>query len=162
MDKAKKWLKNNIRGSESHGLVASSGAHRLRPHGINIKSSIDPKFWFLNPNDDIRSSGFLEEAATEFDIQGLELDWVCLSWDANLRIENNEWIYKNFRGTEWQSINDQTRKMYLKNSYRVLMTRARQGMIIFIPPGDDNDRTRKKEFYDGVYNYFSSLGVSTI
>ena len=162
IDTAKDWLKANARGTESLGLVASSGAYRLRPHGINIKSTIDPKTWFLNPNNDIRAAGFLEEAATEFDIQGLELDWVCVAWDANMRRVEGEWIYKNFRGTKWQSIKDERRLLYLKNSYRVLLTRARQGMVLFIPEGDDNDQTRKKEYYNGVYDYFKEIGINAI
>ena len=104
----------------------------------------------------------MEEVATEFDIQGLELDWVCVAWDANMRRVNGEWVYKNFRGTEWQSINDLNRLMYLKNSYRVLLTRARQGLILFIPEGDENDRTRKPKYYDGVFEFYKDMGINII
>lgn len=159
---AKKWLREKSRGTESIGIVASSGAYRLRPYGIDIKSSITPQNWFLNPNDDIRSSGFLEEIATEFDIQGLELDWVCVAWDANMRIENNKWIYKNFWGTIWRNTINEDDIKYQKNSYRVLMTRARQGMILFIPNGDEQDITRKHDYYDGVYKYFRDIGIPAI
>jgi len=162
IDTAKKWLRQKARGSERMGLVASSGAYRLRPHGINVKTSIDPKNWFLNSKDDVRSSYYLEEAATEFDIQGLELDWTCVAWEADFRFNNTHWEYKNFRGTAWQNVNDVKRQQYLKNAYRVLLTRARQGMIIFVPEGSNNDMTRKPEFYDPTYMYLMEIGLPTI
>ena len=162
IDTAKHWLRLKARGGEGLGLTASSGAYRLKPYGIHVKSAIEPKTWFLNKKDDVRSAGFLEDVATEFDIQGLELDWTCVAWDANLRKIDNGWEFKNFRGTEWQNINDATRQRYLLNSYRVLLTRARQGMIIFIPDGDESDRTRKPEFYNPVYEYFKQCGVLCI
>lgn len=162
IDTAKQWLKSKSRGGESMGMTASSGAYRLKPYGIHIKSAIEPKIWFLNTKDDVRSAGFLEDVATEFDIQGLELDWTCVAWDANLRKDQNTWGYKNFRGTEWQNINNEIRKRYLLNAYRVLLTRARQGMVIFIPEGDSSDRTRLPEFYNPVYQYFMDCGVPCI
>ena len=158
LETAKKWLKSQSRGNERIGLIASSGALRLRPHGIHIKSSIDPKNWFLNDKNDVRSSFYLEEAATEFDIQGLELDWTCVGWDADFRFYNNNWIYKKFRGSTWQNVKDKTRRQYLKNAYRVLLTRARQGMIIFIPEGNNDDITRQCDFYDQTYNYLRAIG----
>ncbi len=162
LDKAKQWLRTKARGGEGMGLTASSGAYRLKPYGIYIKSVIEPKTWFLNNSNDVRSAGFLEDVATEFDIQGLELDWTCVAWDANLRKNSGGWEYKNFRGTEWQNINDKVRKRYLLNAYRVLLTRARQGMIIFIPEGSETDRTRLPEFYNPVYEYFKDCGVPCI
>ena len=162
LEKAKLWLRSKARGGEGFGLTASSGAYRLKPYGVHIKSAIDPKTWFLNSSNDVRSSGFLEDVATEFDIQGLELDWTCVAWDANLRKTNGAWEYKNFRGTEWQNINDEVRKRYLLNTYRVLLTRARQGMVIFIPEGCATDRTRLPEFYNPVYEYFIKCGVQCI
>ena len=144
------------------GVVASSGAYRLRPHGIHVKTSIDPKNWFLNNKEDVRSSYYLEEAATEFDIQGLELDWTCVAWEADFRFNNSRWEYKNFRGSAWQNVNDVTRSQYLKNAYRVLLTRARQGMVIFVPEGNNEDMTRKPEFYDSTYNYLKGIGLPTI
>ncbi|MHC5213017.1 MAG: DUF2075 domain-containing protein, partial [Planctomycetota bacterium] len=125
---ARAWLKKKSRGTERHGLVASSGAMRLKPFGVHVKSKVDPPNWFLNDKEDIRSSYFLEEAATEFDIQGLELDWTCVCWDADLRLNNRQWQYKSFRGRSWNNVNDDIRKLYLKYAYRVLLTRARQGM----------------------------------
>lgn len=162
IETAKQWLKSKARGGEGLGLTASSGAYRLKPYGIHVKSAIEPKTWFLNSKSDVRSAGFLEDVATEFDIQGLELDWTCIAWDANLRKMNDGWEFKNFRGTEWQNINDAVRRRYLLNTYRVLLTRARQGMIIFIPEGDESDRTRKPEFYNPVYEYFKECGVPCI
>ena len=162
IDTAKHWLNSKARGGEGLGLTASSGAYRLKPYGIHIKSAIEPKTWFLNSRSDVRSAGFLEDVATEFDIQGLELDWTCIAWDANLRKIDNGWEFKNFRGTEWQNINDVIRRRYLLNAYRVLLTRARQGMIIFIPDGDESDRTRKPEFYNPIYEYFIQCGVQCI
>ena len=162
LKEAKKWLKSKARGGESLGIICSSGARRLRSYGIDVKSNIEPTTWFLNEKMDVRSSGFLEEVATEFDIQGLELDWTCVAWDSNLRKNGNNWDFKNFKGTEWQNINRDEKKRYLLNSYRVLLTRARQGMVIFIPEGDITDRTMQPNYYEPVYQYFLQCGVPTI
>ncbi len=161
-DLAKSWLKEKSRGTERIGILASSGGVRLKPHGINAKNVIDPRHWFLNGKDDVRSSFYLEDVATEFDIQGLELDWTCVCWDADLRFINNGWDYKDFRGTSWNNINDESRKRYLKNSYRVLLTRARQGMIIFVPYGDKKDFTRAPKYYDSIYNYLKNIGIKEL
>ena len=162
LKEAKKWLMSKARGGESLGIICSSGARRLRSYGIDVKSNIEPTTWFLNEKMDVRSSGFLEEVATEFDIQGLELDWTCVAWDSNLRKNGNNWDFKNFKGTEWQNINRDEKKRYLLNSYRVLLTRARQGMVIFIPEGDITDRTMQPNYYEPVYQYFLQCGVPTI
>jgi hypothetical protein len=156
---AKEWIRNKSGGTERCGMVASSGAHRLRPHAIDVRVPINPCHWFLNPSDDIRSSNFLEEAATEFHVQGLELDWVCINWDADLRLVREDWNYHSFRGTRWQNVNKEDGKRYLLNSYRVLLTRARQGMVIFIPKGDQSDRTRLPSYYDATFEYFKELGI---
>jgi hypothetical protein len=159
---AKKWLRSQARGSERYGLIASSGAIRLKPFAINVKNSIDPINWFLNDSNDIRSSYFLEDVATEFDIQGLELDWTCVAWDADLRHNGEEWLLRSFRGAKWQVVKDEDSKRYLKNAYRVLLTRARQGMVIFVPYGSSQDETRQPHFYDETYNYLRSLGLNEI
>ncbi len=159
---AKSWLKSMARGSERYGLVASSGALRLRPLGLNVKSKIDAPYWFLNDKDDIRSSYFMEEVATEFDIQGLELDWVGVCWDGDFYFHENEWVSKNFTGTTWKNVNQDIDRSYLKNAYRVLLTRARQGMVLFIPKGNDEDVTRLNEFYDGTFEYLKSIGLKEI
>ena len=157
--RARGWLRAVSRGSERFGLVASSGAHRLRPEGIHIKSSIDPSSWFLNDRVDVRSSYYVEDVATEFDIQGLELDWVGVCWDADLRYGPSGWEPHAFRGTKWQNVRADERKLYLTNAYRVLLTRARQGMVIFVPEGDDSDPTRPKAFYDGTYEFLKRCGL---
>jgi len=154
---ARSWLKQNARGSERYGIVASSGAYRLRHDGISMKSQIDAPVWFLNGKNDVRSSFYLEEVASEFDVQGLELDWTCVCWDADFRYADNGWKHYNFKGTSWQNINSNEKRLYLKNAYRVLLTRARQGMIIFIPHGDDSDPTRPKAYYDQTYEYISKI-----
>ena len=162
LQQAKEWLRTQARGGEQYGITAYSGALRLKPEGIHIKAKIDPKNWFLNKSNDVRSSMFLEDVATEFDIQGLELDWTCVAWDPSLRIAHEEWEYKTFRGTKWQNINDAVRRRYLLNAYRVLLTRARQGMVICIPHGDQQDQTRLPEFYTPIYELFSACGVPSI
>lgn len=156
---AKSWLRSKARGSERYGLLASSGAIRLKPFAIHVKNSIDPINWFLNDDKDIRSSYFLEDVATEFDVQGLELDWTCVAWDADLRHDGTEWLRRSFRGSKWQVVNDEDARRYLKNAYRVLLTRARQGMVIFVPNGASEDETRHHGFYDGTFNYLRALGV---
>ena len=156
LDEARHWLKSQARGTERYGLVASSNALRLKPVGLNLKAAIEPVNWFLNDKDDVRSSYALEDVATEFDVQGLELDWTCMCWDINLARENDDWLIRKFVGTSWQDIAREDKRKYVLNSYRVLLTRARQGMIIFIPEGDSEDKTRKKEWYDATYNYIRS------
>lgn len=156
---ARQWLRRIARGSERYGLIASSGAHRLRPEGLQVKAKVDAATWFLNNHDDVRSSFYLEEVATEFDVQGLELDWAGVCWDADLRHDGGEWNNHVFRGTIWQRINQEDRQLYLKNAYRVILTRARQGMIIFIPKGDIADPTRLPSFYDYTADFFLSCGI---
>ena len=162
LNSAKKWLKNNAKGTERIGIVASSGGRRLRADGIDVKNEIEPANWFLNGNDDVRSSYYLEDIATEFDIQGLEIDFTCVAWDINLYHNGTEWNYQNFKGSKWQNINQDSAKKYLINSYRVLLTRARQGMIIYVPDVDNTDVTRPKDFYDKTFEYLKKCGLTTI
>lgn len=161
LSQVKSWLRSMARGSERTGLVASSGGHRLRPEGIHVKSSIDPSSWFLNDKHDVRSSYYLEDVATEFDIQGLELDWVGVCWDGDLRNVGSNWQFNAFKGSKWQTVKAETRKLYLVNAYRVLLTRARQGMVIFVPEGDAEDATRPPAYYDGTYEFLLSCGLPT-
>lgn len=159
LSSAKEWLRKKSRGTERIGIIASSGAARLKPYGLCTQIDIDACKWFLNEKGDIRSSYYLEDIATEFEVQGLELDWTCVAWDANMRYDS-EWSYKQFKGTNWQNVNSDDIAMYLKNTYRVLLSRARQGMVIFIPEGDPADSTRLPEFYDGVYNLLcNQIGI---
>jgi hypothetical protein len=162
LETAKNWLRKEARGTERFGLLASSGALRLKTIGVYPKSQIDVSNWFLNDKLDVRSSFFLEDVATEFDIQGLELDWTCVIWDANLRFDAGQWNYYDFIGTKWQKIRNSDRMMFLKNAYRVLLTRARQGMVIVIPHGDAIDETRSPRFYDGTFQFLLETGIQRI
>lgn len=160
--KAKQWLRNKARGSERYGIVVSSQAERLKPHAIDVKSPMDPIHWFLDGKKDVRSSFYLESVATEFDIQGLELDWVCVTWDADFRYTGNDWEYRSFVGDKWNFIRKVERQMYLKNAYRVLLTRARQGMVIVVPSGDEDDPTRDSAYYDPNFGYLKSIGFPVL
>ena len=162
LDKAKEWVKAQCQGTTRYGLVASSGALRLKPEGIFVKNEISVANWFLNDKDDVRSSYMLEDVVTEFDIQGLELDYTLVAWDADFRFVNGEWTYNNFSGNKWQTMHNADKILYLKNAYRVLLTRARQGMVIFIPEGSDTDHTRAREYYDGTYNYLKEIGLQEL
>lgn len=162
LQKAKEWLREKARGSERYGLIVSSQAQRLRPLAIDVRPKINPVNWFLDGKDDVRSSYYLEDVATEFDIQGLELDWACVTWDGDLRFSDKEWKTFSFRGNKWQNINSPERKKYLINAYRVLLTRARQGMAIVVPEGDPLDHTRKTEYYDSTYEYFKRIGIKLL
>lgn len=159
LHKAKLWVRSQAKGSQRYGLTASSGAKRLRKYGIWVQNKIEATNWFLNGKNDVRSSFHLEETATEFDIQGLELDWTIVCWDADLRFENGDFKHLKFVGTKWQNIKSADNILYLKNAYRVLLTRARQGFVIFVPTGDETDMTAKPEYYDGIYRYLKSVGI---
>ncbi len=160
---AKQWLRDKARGSERYGMLVSSKAYRLKPLAIDVRCKPDTVHWFLDDIDDVRSSLFLEDAASEFDIQGLELDWTCLVWDGDLRYKDGKWEFYEFNGgNRWNRINKEERKLYQLNAYRVLLTRARQGMIICVPEGNNDDNTRDPEFYDGTYMYLKSIGLEEI
>ena len=160
--RAKQWLRSQSRGSERYGIVVSSQAERLKPHAIDVKSPIDPIHWFLDSKEDVRSSYYLEDVATEFHVQGLELDWACVTWDADFRHACEGWQHWSFAGARWNRIRKPERRQYLKNAYRVLLTRARQGMVIVVPSGDLDDPTRKPEYYDPTFTYLREIGFRTI
>lgn len=162
LTKAKNWLKLQARGTERYGIVVSSNAERLKPHAIYVKSPVDPIHWFLDDKYDVRSSYYLEDVATEFAIQGLELDWSCVVWDADFRYTENGWDGRSFVGSKWNFVKKLERQMYLKNAYRVLLTRARQGMVIVVPEGDILDPTRNPDFYNPIYNYLKNIGLKEI
>lgn len=162
LNNAKKWVKDRCQGTTRYGLLASSGGVRLKPEGIFVKNEISVENWFLNSKDDIRSSYSLEDVVTEFDIQGLELDYSIVAWDADFRFDGQNWTYNSFVGNKWNTIHSNEKRLYLKNTYRVLLTRARQGMAIFIPYGNDEDNTRKREYYNKTYLYLKSLGINEI
>ena len=159
LDIARQWLRERARGSERYGIVVSSQAERLKPYALDVKTPVDPVHWFLNGKDDVRSSYYLEDVATEFHIQGLELDWSCVVWDADLRHTPKGWEHWSFRGNRWQQIRSQERRAYQKNAYRVLLTRARQGMVVVVPRGDSLDPTRVPEFYDPTFDFLKGAGI---
>ena len=178
MTKARAWLRKNIRGSQRSGVLVSKTAARFKPLAVDVLGQGDENavHWFLEDKTDIRSSNYLEDAATEIQVQGLELDYTCVLWDADLRCENGSWQYFNFNGrTAWREEAGQTessleRRKYMLNAYRVLLTRARIGMVICVPEGNSNktvdgfpeDATRLPEFYNGTYKYLKSIGLEEI
>ena len=162
LDAAKDWVRSHARGTEQYGLVASSKASRLKPHAVDIRAVVDPVKWFLNGPEDTRSSWYLEDAATEFQVQGLELDWMCVTWDADLRDTGSGWGYQEFDGVRWKNVLKDERRRYLLNAYRVLLTRARQGMVIFVPPGDRKDLTRRPEVYERGFRYLAEAGAPVL
>ena len=162
LGRARDWVRRHARGSERYGLVASSEAQRLKPHAVDVRVNVDPVKWFLSDRDDTRSSWYLEDAATEYQIQGLELDWMVVTWDADLRRIDEGWQHCSFRGNRWVHIRKPERQQYLLNAYRVLLTRARQGMVLFVPPGDQSDPTRFPELYNGVFEYLKCVGVPVL
>ena len=163
-DKAKKWVKKKARGSERYGLLASSEGKRLRGIGIWVPSEINHVGWFLNGKDNVDSSFSLEVAASEFKVQGLEIDYGILAWDADLRHTGDCFDYYRFRGSRWNHINLEQRQKYLKNAYRVLLTRARQGMVIFVPEGAsaEEDQTRSSQLYNGIFTYLKRCGIAEL
>lgn len=163
LDKAKQWLRQRARGNERYGLLVSSKAYRLKPLAIDVRCKPDTVHWFLDDINDVRSSLFLEDAASEFDVQGLELDWTCVVWDGDLRYTPDGWTFFEFNGgSKWNNIKKIDRQNYLINAYRVLLTRARQGMIICVPKGRPEDPTRRPMFYDNTYDYLKSLGIEEV
>lgn len=178
MEKAKAWLHKKVRGSERTGVLVTKESARYKPLAIHILPSGDENavHWFLEDKTDTRSSNYLEDAATEIQVQGLELDYTCLLWDADMRFENGKWGFYTFNGnTRWieqkgDTENKQEKIKYMLNAYRVLLTRARSGMVICVPTGNPNktqngfweDSTRKPEYYDGTYQYLKSVGIEEI
>lgn len=162
LETARKFLRNKNRGHRRTGLVASSGARRLKPLGLDVTAEIDVANWFLNSKEDVRSSCFLELPATEFAVQGLELDWVGLCWGDDFRKEEKDWSFHAFKGTKWQIERLKEREQFIKNKYRVLLTRGREGLIIFIPEGSETDHTRPRKNYDNTYEYLKRTGISEI
>ena len=159
---AKQWLRDHARGSERVGIVASSKAMRLKAFGLDVRVDVDPVHWFLDDRDDVRSSFYLKDIATEFQIQGLEIDWACVSWDGDLRRDAGGWSYHDFRGSRWTRVHSVVHRRYMLNAYRVLLTRSRQGMVLFVPEGDRADHTRLPEFYDESFTYLQGLGLSVV
>jgi hypothetical protein len=162
LEVAKRWVRSQSRAEQRYGLLASSRAMRLKPHAIDVRVKADPAQYFLAKTDDIRSSNYLEDCATEFQVQGLELDWTVVTWDADLRKSRDSWSCHDFRGSRWQTIKSTENRRNLINAYRVLMTRARQGMAIFVPPGSRQDPTRPPEYYEKTYDFLVEAGIQQI
>lgn len=160
---AKAWVRQRARGTERYGLLASSGARRLKPLGIVAGGMKGNECnWFLDDDQDVRSSYYLEDAASEFEVQGLELDWAIVVWDGDLIHNGNGWLYRAFKGTNWQNIRQEQDQRYRLNAYRVLLTRARQGLAIVVPEGDPIDRTRMPAYYDPTWKYLQSIGLEEL
>ena len=159
---AKEWVRNISHGTERYGIIASSGAKRLRADGVTVPKDIEIEKWFLNGKDDVNSSYFMEIAASEFKIQGLEIDYAVVVWEADYRYKDGKFTYNKFAGSSWSRIGNPIDQGYLKNSYRVLLTRARQGYIIYVPKGSSQDATRSPEYYDSTYNYLKKIGLVEI
>jgi hypothetical protein len=162
LDQAKAWLRQQARGSERYGIVVSSQAQRLKPHAIDIRVKVDPVQWFLESKEDVRSSYYLEDVATEFQVQGLELDWTCVVWDGDLRLNGHQWDHFSFKGKRWERVLKDTRQRYLLNAYRVLLTRARQGMVIVVPEGSADDPSRTPAYYDPAFRLLADLGIPSL
>lgn len=165
-EQVKKWVRSQVRGSQRSGVLACSNAQRLKPEGIYVPTEIGVKNWFLAPSNDLRSSNMLEIVASECKVQGLELDWAIVCWDADLRRsqDGKGWDHYSFIGTRWNKRNKPEQKRDLVNSYRVLLTRARQGMVLFVPKGvaPEEDATRDCSYYDAIYNYLISCGIKIL
>ena len=178
MEKARRWLHEKVRGTERTGVLITKESARYKPLGIHVLPSGDENavHWFLEDKADARSSNYLEDAATEIQVQGLDLDYVCLLWDADMRYNDGAWHYYRFNGqTKWNELNPDTESKqeqmkYMLNAFRVLLTRARKGMIICVPEGNAHktasgfweDSTRLPEYYNGTYAYLKSLGIEEI
>ena len=173
MDKARAWLRKQARGTQQTGILVTKVAARFKPLAVHILAQDDDNavHWFLEDKTDIRSSNYLEDAATEIQVQGLELDYACVLWDADMRYEDGIWSFYKFNGkNKWNPENNKDNQKYMLNAYRVLLTRARQGIVICIPKGNNNltqegfpeDPTRLPNFYDGTYEYLKSIGIKEI
>jgi hypothetical protein len=162
LEAAKQWVRERARGSERYGLLASSNAKRLKPHAVDVRVEADAVKWFLGERNDTRSSWYLEDAATEFQVQGLEVDWACVTWDGDLRATPDGWTFHDFVGSRWQNVNKISNRRYLLNAYRVLLTRARPGMVIFIPPGNRREPTRTHEKNAPIARVLGEIGVKTL
>lgn len=173
MDKAREWLRQQARGTQQTGILISKVSARFKPLAVHVlpQSEDNAVHWFLEDKTDVRSSNFLEEAATEIQVQGLEVDFACVLWDADMRYDNNKWTFWKFNGrTQWTPEKNIETQKYMLNAYRVLLTRARQGMVICVPEGNGRktpegfpeDSTRLPVYYDYTYRYFKALGMKEL
>lgn len=160
---AKKWVRQaTTRPSDRYGIVANSYGQRIRADGVILPKDLDAAKWFLGSKQEVDSSYYMEIAASEFKIQGLEIDFAIVAWEADYRYKNGEFQYHKFRGGSWKKVRADMQRRYLKNGYRVLLTRARQGFVIYVPRGSEYDLTRKPEFYDETYEYLLNAGIKEL
>ena len=162
LKKAKQWVKDVSLGTERYGIIASSGAKRLRADGVIVPKDIEVEKWFLNGWEDVNSSYFMEVAVSEFKIQGLEIDYAVVAWEGDFRFSDGQFTYNKFSGSSWAKVNNKIDQNYLKNSYRVLLTRSRQGFVIYVPKGNTEDATRDPSIYDDTYLYLKDIGIKEI
>lgn len=173
MDKARSWLRQQARGTQQTGILISKVSARFKPLAVHVlpQSEDNAVHWFLEDKTDVRSSNYLEEAATEIQVQGLEVDYACILWDADMRYDDGKWSFWKFNGkTQWIPEKNIETQKYMLNAYRVLLTRARQGLVICVPEGNSNkthegfpeDSTRLPIYYNSTYEYFKRIGLTEI
>ena len=168
LDDARRWLRSQGRGRRRFGLVASSGARRLRAEGLGVSLNATDgdkiAHWYLEDSDDIRSSMALEVTANEYTSQGLELDFVGVCWGGDFlrHSETGTWMARRLQGPRWARVRDQTRQRFTRNSYRVLLTRAREGMVLWVPRGDPSDPTRSPDALDATADFLVACGVERL
>ena len=166
LKRAKQWVIDNARPNERYGALASSKGQRLKPEALillpanSTETEVIP--WFLGDKSNVNSSFYMEDVATEFQVQGLEIDWAIVAWDAYFRYSEDGWKQYQFRGSKWMNINKEEIRRYQINAYRVILTRARRGMVIYVPIGNDEDHTRKSDFYNSTYSYFKQIGIKDL
>ena len=173
MEKAWAWLRRHARGTQQTGVLITKVSARFKPLAVHVlpQDEENAVHWFLEDKTDVRSSNYLEEAATEIQVQGLEVDFACVLWDADMRYDDGKWEFWKFNGrTQWIPERNPETQKYMLNAYRVLLTRARQGMVICVPEGNcrttpegfPEDATRLPSYYDTTYRYFKSIGMQEI
>ena len=159
LQEARAWLREKREGAHQIGMLASSGAKRLKHYGLDVSGSLNMLDWLLRMEHDVRSASYLERAANERKIQGMELDWSCVCWGADLRHDATGWHYLKFAGNAWENIEDDQEKTFLLNRYRILLSRAKNGMVIWVPPGDEFDKSTLPRFYNGVAEFMQNCGI---
>ena len=162
------WLKQNTRGQRRAGLLASSKASRLLAEGLGASLTVEDKnricHWYLKPIGDYRSSNSLEVTANEYTCQGLELDFAGICWGGDFMRANDDrnWSFRKLRSTSWNRVHNKNDRRFILNKYRVFLTRAREGMVLFVPHGDLADNTRPPMHYDKLAEYLVSCGAQPL
>jgi hypothetical protein len=163
LDAMRAGLRALCRGLRQAGLVASAGARRLRAEGLGVQVP-DIADWFLRRWPDIRGSEALETFATEYDCQGLELDVVGLAWGGDFIRADSGWQARRFAGKAWQVVRNAEEHRFIRNTYRVLLTRARYETVIWVPRGSPDanpfhDRTRPAAEMDSIAAHLLACGA---